>query len=503
MVVSCEDDETADLNSAIYPKSITLQVPENVKPLIYKDENGTDVLPLLKGEEVKLGYVMLPEEITFDEVAWTSSDESVAEVTPEGMVKAVNGNGETYSVIQVSPSVFYSGSGIYSALKVMVSNEMKKAESISLEVDAEEVYMGEQVQMHFTLLPEDATYKTVKWSSSDENIATVDDNGVVTAKPIEALSKTVTITASSFDGSEVSASKELTILKAVQPENIEINQIYSADQGYGCAITEKTLKLKYTTTPADCTTSLIEWTSSDENIATVEQGVVTFNQEGHFGEVTITATCPETGNKSSIKLNLEAGLIRELFHDKDNYNWYNAKQSGNGTSSSHVWEYGKLTITTYAQNATTQRADLKCWSPKTWIHAGNRPILAVRMEDVKDKYKANGVTGRNISIDTSGKCNGVEYKKDVGGNNGWLHDYKCSDGSHVFIYDLSKQKFSTGGLLPSDAVAEFTTFQFKYADIKPISKQIEYSVYWIQTFKKIEDVQQYIESEGLSYEVIK
>ena len=123
-MVACQDDETSELYRSVYPESITLNIPKEVQPLIYKDENGANVLPLLKGEEVQLGCTILPEDITFDEVVWSSSDKNVAEVDQNGVVKALNGNGSTYSVIQVSPSAFYAGSGIYGTLKVMVSNEM-------------------------------------------------------------------------------------------------------------------------------------------------------------------------------------------------------------------------------------------------------------------------------------------------------------------------------------------------------------------------------------------
>ena len=73
----------------------------------------------------------------------------------------------------------------------------------------------------------------------------------------------------------------------------------------------------------------------------------------------------------------------------------------------------------------------------------------------------------------------------------------------MFIYDLSQQKWATGGILPATSTAEFTTLQFKYADIAPLDHQVDYNVYWVQTFKTIADLQKYIESEGLTYEIIK
>ena len=124
------------------------------------------------------------------------------------------------------------------------------------------------------------------------------------------------------------------------------------------------------------------------------------------------------------------------------------------------------------------------------------------MEDALDKYA--DVTSRNITFDASGSCAGVSYSGGLDGNNNkWLHDYKCSDGTHVFIYDMTSQKWANGGLLPTNEVAEFSTLQFKYADIRTIDYAINYDVHWVQTFKTIDDVKAYIESEGLTYEIVK
>ncbi|NDV83663.1 Ig-like domain-containing protein [Bacteroides sp. 51] len=501
-MVSCDDsDASSDLDSAIYPKSVLINIPAAQQQLIYTDEAGASVLPLIKGESVALSYTFAPDDITFNEFDWTSSNTSVATVDQDGTITAVSGNGTGYAIVQVAPSVFYSGSNIYSTLKVVVANSMVPATSITISSTADEVFAGETAQLTATILPDNATYKTVKWSSSNESIATVDASGLVTGKVNENYSAIVTITATSLDGAQVLAKKDITVKQIVVPESVTIDQSKSVDKGYVFAIADKGIALSYTTVPAVSTTSLIEWTSSDANIATVQAGVVTFNQEGVFGDVTITATCPETGNASSIKLHLAEGLVRELFHDQNNYGWYNAAQSGNGTSSSHVWSYGKVTVTTYKQNDTNQRGDFKCWNAKTFLHAGNYPIFAIRMDDALDYTAA---TSRNITLDASGSCNGASYSGGLAGNNNkWLNDYKCSDGSHVFIYNLSTQAWANGGVLPTNALATFPTLQFKYADIRTLTAQFQYNVYWIQTFKTIDDVKAYIESEGLTYDIIK
>ncbi len=500
--ISCSEDDSFDpLQPAEIPSSVTFNLPDELKRLVYTDETGAECLPLVKGETVTLDYTLLPEDITFKDVEWTSSDESVATVDNNGTVTAISGDGKGYSIVQVAPEAMFSGSGINDNIKVVVSNTLVAAENISIVSSSDEVYGGDTLHLKATILPATSTYKTVSWSTSDTNIATISDDGILQTNDIDAQEATVNITATALDGSGVSETKSFLVKKLVKPEEISIDQTYSVDNGYYCAINEQSLTLSYTTVPAQSTTSLIQWKSSDESIATVDNGVVTFNQNGNFGEVTITATCPDTGNSSSIKLNIPCGLIRETFHNPNHYSVYNAAQSGNGTETSHVWHDGYIEITTYTQNATNQRADIKWWDTPVYLHAGNYPIIAIKVEDALDL--GIGVTSRNFNFDTVGtSASGTTYNALGGGNNRYTHVYKCSDNSRVLIYDLGTASFGTGGIAPTNEYIKCTVFQLKYADIKTIDHQFSYKLYWFQSFKSLEDVGKYIENEGLTYEQI-
>ena len=179
--LSCDDnDEVSPLSKAIYPASVEMIISEDLQQFIYIDDTKVKVLPLVKGEKVELGYSITPDDVTYKEVNWTSSNENVATVDANGTVNAVSGNGTGIAVIQVAPSVYYSGSDVASALKVLVVNSLVSAESITISSDADNVYAGETLQLSAAILPSAATYKTVKWSSSDETVATVNKDGLVT-----------------------------------------------------------------------------------------------------------------------------------------------------------------------------------------------------------------------------------------------------------------------------------------------------------------------------------
>ncbi len=494
-LTSCsDDDEGGNLYSAVIPSSIEFNLAQDKQMLIYADETGAQCLPMIKGETLKLDYTITPDTATYKDVVWTTSNANYATVSEDGTISAVDGDG--YSIVQVAPIGLYEGSGINANLKIVVSSEMRKATDITVASSADDVYAGDTLHMKASILPDNSTYKTVKWSVDDENAASIDPmTGILTAKQASALLTPVTVKATALDGSNVVGEKVVNVKKIVTPTDVTLDQAYSVEKGYYCALNEQTLNLNYTTVPAECTTSLLKWTSSDESVATVDAGVVTFK---NFGAVTITVATPD-GKSSSIDLNIPAGLIRETFHNQNHYSLYNAKQSGNGTSSSHVWHDGYITITTYTQNATNQRADIKWWDTPVTLHAGNYPIIAIKVDDVKDL--GLGISSRNLNFDVVGKSeSGKDFKALGNGNNKYSADYKCSDGSHVFVYDLTKVAFGTGGIAPTNESITFSTFQLKYADMKTIDHQIQYNLYWMQSFKSVADVESYIKNvDGLTF----
>ena len=80
--------------------------------------------------------------------------------------------------------------------------------SISLDNTSVMMNAGETMQLTATVLPEDAANRTVTWTSSDDAIATISDNGLVTA----LASGTATITATTCDGSNLSASCNVIVM---------------------------------------------------------------------------------------------------------------------------------------------------------------------------------------------------------------------------------------------------------------------------------------------------
>ena len=135
--------------------------------------------------------------------------------------------------------------------------------------------VGETETLVANVRPDDATDKTVTWSTSDASVATVAD-GVVTA----LAAGTATITAKAGD-------KEATCVVTVEKKVIAVSGI-ALDQTAATLTEGETLTLKATVSPDDATDKTVTWTSSNESVATVDNnGVVTAVAAG---TATITAT---------------------------------------------------------------------------------------------------------------------------------------------------------------------------------------------------------------------
>ena len=81
------------------------------------------------------------------------------------------------------------------------------ATSLTLDNEVLEMYPGDTVELTATVLPDNTTNKVVTWTSSDNEVATVDENGNVTAVSIGSA----TISATTTDGSNLTATCEVTV----------------------------------------------------------------------------------------------------------------------------------------------------------------------------------------------------------------------------------------------------------------------------------------------------
>ncbi|MBQ9363038.1 MAG: CotH kinase family protein [Bacteroidaceae bacterium] len=103
---------------------------------------------------------------------------------------------------------------------------LTQATSVTLSASTLDMVLSETASLTATVLPENATYHKVSWSSADKNVATVDDEGNVTAQGVG----TTTITALAIDGSGQKATCSVTVTRNdPSSDNIVINEIMPAN----------------------------------------------------------------------------------------------------------------------------------------------------------------------------------------------------------------------------------------------------------------------------------
>ena len=180
---------------------------------------SADELSLERTSTALLTSHIIPDNADRPALIWRSSDENVATVnypgvfSTEGFVTAV-GVGEA-----VITAYTIDGSGITATCKVTVTPKLVTSVTLDQsELTIEKTYTA---QLSATIVPEDADNRTVTWTSDNEEVATVDGHGLITA----VGEGTATITATANDGSGVSASCVVTVTFTNGIANVEANEI--------------------------------------------------------------------------------------------------------------------------------------------------------------------------------------------------------------------------------------------------------------------------------------
>jgi len=443
-LISCEDT----LEDQIATKRVilnTLQI------------KTTPELPLLIGKDSVLNIAYTPEAPTNSELIWKSDNEAVATVSQEGKVSAI---AVGTAVVTVSST---DGGIRNSSITIQVIDKIEFITGITLTSGSQEMYEGETLTIIAAVAPANATYKTLKWTSSNPSIAAVSENGTITG----IAKGNVTITAAATDGSGTSKSMDITVKQVVPVTDITISTVLSETLAIG-----QTLPVEVALVPANASVQSLVWTSNNEAVATVSStGVITALTDG---QATISVSPKNDSNiRSSITVVVEAGKINDTFLSSSTV-W---KVVTSGSSS--VLENGLFKATMAVQTAgppIKYRGDFQRVGGAT-LQAGKYPIIAFKFN------RPNGAG--NVVFDT----NNGSY---LNGNNK-LTTLVGKDGVQVHYADLSVGTFGANAVkLSTTATTTLTTFQLKIADFVLAAGDNHYEVYWVKSFKTLAELEAYI-----------
>lgn len=242
-------------------------VPVPAKDFSIEDESVTMML----SEKHTLTYTVSPTD-TSERPIFKSSDDSVAAVDNDGVITAVGGGQATITA---------TAGNFSDSCKVTVYTPASGIEADTKEL---QIVNGQSKVFTAKVVPDFAYNKNIIYSSSDESIATVDQNGKVTA----VSTGTCTITAKSEDsGFKVSCNvKTGPALKSIALSASE----HTMTKG-------GTFQLTAEINPSDADFK-VKWSSSDSSIATVDStGKVKAIAKGNC---TITASCADLTASCSI-----------------------------------------------------------------------------------------------------------------------------------------------------------------------------------------------------------
>lgn len=430
-LTSCSNDK--DYGSPMTPAILIKDLKLNV----------SEELPLALGMTKKVEATITNEGVTKPELVWSSSNTSVATVGQDGTIET-KALGTT--TINISDRT---------EMRVIKHiNVTVKPVATAIKLSDASIYESTTKALVPAMTPDNA-YNVFEWSSSDTNIATVDSAGNV--KGLQPGK--VTITAKTTDGSNLTATATVEVKKIIAVEKIELSAL-----GFDMMAGEVE-QIPAALVPSDATADMLAWSSNNESVAKVDaSGRVTGVTAG---TATITAKDNLSGQTASVNVTVVSQGVISANMAYLNSESFKALGWSIGNSANYKFD-GKGLVVEPTQTSGKRRADFVMYDNghKFTFNAGTYRYFVMALTP----FGAG-----SIKLDTN--------KGDFGAQpNGWLH--QGTDGVKVGYWDL-QQKFSATG-------TEQSLFQFKMADIT--TAPYGYTIYWLHTFKTMEEAQAYVNS---------
>ncbi len=230
-------------------------------------------------ETFELTATVLPENATDKSVTFSSSDNNIASVSSNGLVSALSEGTANITVTTTDGSKTASCSVTVNK-KIDPTPTVINVTSVSLNESSKSLTVDDTFQLSATVLPENATNKSMTFSSKDSSVVSVSESGLVSA----LKAGTTSITVTTVDQNKTATCTFTVADKVVHVSSVSLN------------VTEKSLtvgenlQLTATVLPENATDKSVTYSSSNEDVASVSSnGLVSALSEG-TANITVTTT---------------------------------------------------------------------------------------------------------------------------------------------------------------------------------------------------------------------
>ena len=374
-------------------------------------------------------------------VKYKSSDEKIVTVNEfTGYVTGIN-NGTATIIASVNGKEIDSCTvEVYTT-----SNNTVNIESLSLNETNTSMYVGDTKQLSVKINPSNAS-GTITWSSSNTNVATVNNSGLVTAKGVGST----IIKVSSNNGKYITCNINVTKKSSSTPStsNKPITKLVISSNKLSVTIGE-TKKITYRIEPTDGTIKSIKWESADPSVATVDssgnvKGIkeggteVTLNINNNLiGKISISVKSKITGInlKSSGSVSLKVGNTSQISAE--------TIPSNSGVTITYKSNNGNVTVSN-----TGLIKGVSAGSSVITLTAGNYTktvnVTVTKDSTPEQTVVTSGVWGYSDSRTVNPVRAGNNFftglaNKGIGSMSGNIYTYSG------YTYDTSKSNLTYGG----------------------------------------------------------
>ena len=176
---------------------------------IEKIELEIDSTTIKKGEKKQLKVNILPQEANTHKVIYTSSNPNVATIDDKGMIQAIS-SGKSIITVKAEEN------NVENSIEINVYSPVT-----NIIIDQKEIYIqkDDTFKINAYIEPEDANNKKIVYQSENDEIATIDENGIITAKK----EGEVKIYIYSEENNEIKEECKVTVVRKLEDSEIHFD----------------------------------------------------------------------------------------------------------------------------------------------------------------------------------------------------------------------------------------------------------------------------------------